>query len=108
MRHHASARAQGQKVKRHKRLFKKQEAAVAPVGRDGMAREFGGANEYEDLEGAPCTAHTRALRTPCMLRGQQRRCHICLTSPAALSSEHERSRCSRTRANRQMNIACRP
>jgi hypothetical protein len=53
--HHISMftqlRLQGRKVKRHRRLFKKQESA-APVGRDSMAKEFGIVDELEDLEGA--------------------------------------------------------
>jgi hypothetical protein len=42
---------QGRKVRRPKRLFKRQDDVVAPVGRDAMAREFGDGNELEDLEG---------------------------------------------------------
>jgi hypothetical protein len=46
---------QGKKVKRHKRLFKKQDSSAAPVGREVMAREFGVTNDLEDLEGV--TSH---------------------------------------------------
>jgi hypothetical protein len=44
---------QGKKIKRqNKRVFKRQEETVAPVGRDGLAREFGmGGDDYQGLEG---------------------------------------------------------
>lgn len=48
---HLSTAVQGRKIKRHKRVFKRQNEVVAPVGRDGLAREFGGEDGLEDLEG---------------------------------------------------------
>jgi hypothetical protein len=45
---------QGRKVKRHRRLFKKQGTA-APVGRDSMAKEFGIVDELAELEGSMST-----------------------------------------------------
>lgn len=46
-----STPVQGRKIKRHKRVFKRQNEVVAPIGRDGLAREFGGEDGLEDLEG---------------------------------------------------------
>ena len=42
---------QGKKVKRNKRVFKRQEERTAPVGRDGLAREFGAGDDFQGLEG---------------------------------------------------------
>lgn len=50
---------QGKTIKRHnKRVFKRQEETAAPVGRDGLAREFGaaGGDDYQGLEGTPAAA----------------------------------------------------
>jgi hypothetical protein len=43
---------QGKKIKRNKRVFKRQEETAAPVGRDGLAREFGIGDDFRGLEGA--------------------------------------------------------
>eukprot|EP00892_Ulva_mutabilis_P012129 jgi/Ulvmu1/9289/UM050_0038.1 len=40
----------GRKIKRHKRVFKRQNEVIAPVGRDGLAREFGAEDSLADLE----------------------------------------------------------
>lgn len=50
---------QGRKIKRHKRVFKRQNEAVAPVGRDGLAREFGAEDSLADLEGVCQNAKDR-------------------------------------------------
>lgn len=47
-------------------MFKRQNEVVAPVGRDGLAREFGGEDGLEDLEGVGCNTvkhHSAALST---------------------------------------------
>jgi hypothetical protein len=54
LRMHMLFSLQGRKVKRHRRLFKKQGTA-APVGRDSMAKEFGIVDELADLEGSMST-----------------------------------------------------
>lgn len=53
---------QGRKIKRHKRVFKRQNEVVAPVGRDGLAREFGAEDSLADLEGV-CQRVGRLERT---------------------------------------------